>query len=175
MKDLKKEKIAIKPESQDEANKVVDKLVEMGYNINNAFTDPKIWFQDSDKTLYRITEIGSILWLYTSVDAIEQGYSIITAKEFFSWFEEAKPKYGDKVWVRDSEKNEWKEGEFLGFIGSTCTAVFKEVFLFGNFKYYRTTDPANAVLTVSLEEVAEKFGVKKIVISNKSNQVTHFD
>lgn len=96
--------------------------------------------------------------------------------------EQLLPKYGDKIWVRDSEKDGWQEAIFAVFInGVCCTFRIKESkmgfedntsFSLAPYNHYRLTDPAldKKTLELTKEEALSRLakfeGVEEIKIKN---------
>jgi hypothetical protein len=90
---------------------------------------------------------------------------------------EKEPVYGQEVWVRDSEDEEWREEIFFTVVNDiNCTfQSFKQKehfelnkgFAITSWKHLRTTDPAldKTTLKLTLQEIAEKYGVDEVIIN----------
>lgn len=176
--DLKKEKIVVHCQTLEEAEKVQEKGLELGLcavTLIKLFKEGRRHFVIKENYI----EYGK-----NKYDWEEEGYQIIPASEYLSQFGcisneimEEVPKYGDKVWVRDSEDEEWSELIFAGFIDDQVCVFYSHEqrklfesrngsFVLLPYSHYRTTDPGldKKVLELTLSEIAEKLGVDEVKI-----------
>lgn len=163
--DLKNEKIAVHCKTLEEAEKVVDKMLECGHE--EKFKGRSVeWFKEEGERAYFIKEDNTI-------DAINPNFfawhtnEIIPASEYLSQFEEV-PKYGDKVW--DENGGKWVvAGLINGYLCVFSDDEEKKAFEHGGvfgllpLKNYRTTDPAldKKVLELTKEEAQKELAKLK--------------
>lgn len=170
--DLKNEKIAVHCQTSEEAKKVVHKMLKSGIELQDDVSKNETigFFKLGSAFFFSDYQCKIDSWEDREA-AMEQGYKIIPASEYLSQFEEV-PKYGDKVWGRDSEEDEWDKDSFIFacFIDEVCCVFLNEdekhdfenkgcQFSLIKFNHYRTTDPAKDLPTLSLQEIADLKGV----------------